>query len=217
MPSVLIQVESLSLASDHEVIIDNLSFSIDHGEIVALTGKSGSGKTSIGMAILGMLPQGIRMVTGSIHWFGTKNHQLIYPRDKVQWRRLRGTHIGFIQQDVYGIFDPVIQMGKQMSMIIRERTERKSFDIEGELRSKMEEVGIKDIDRVLRSYPHQLSGGQLQRCQICLSIVIQPSLIIADEPTSAIDKIIQVEILDLLAYVRQQYQMAILCITMKKV
>lgn len=209
---MLLQVERLSLVSDEGTIVPSLSFSIDRGEVVALTGKSGSGKTSIGLAILDMLPNGIRWREGNIKWYGSPEI-LQYPRQAAHWRGLRGRQISYIQQDVFGIFDPVLRMGQQMTMIVREIKEKHIAEIHSELHSKMTEVGIQDIKRVWNSYPHQLSGGQLQRCQICLSIVIQPALIIADEPTSAIDKINQVEILDLFKHVRDQYQIAILCIT----
>ncbi len=212
MSSMLLQIEGLSLVSDQGIIVNHVSFSIDKGEIVALTGKSGSGKTSIGLSVLGLLPTGIRWQEGVMKWYGQKS-PLQYPKDKARWSALRGSQISYIQQDVFGIFDPVLRMGKQMTMIIKEIGKPNAGDIQSALRSKMAEVGISDVERVWNSYPHQLSGGQLQRCQICIAIVLQPELIIADEPTSAIDKINQLEILDLLAQVRDQYQMAILCIT----
>lgn len=209
---MLLQVEELTLVSDQGIIVDHFSFSIERGEIVALTGKSGSGKTSIGLAMLGLLPRGIRWEIGLMRWNGQES-ELIYPRDKALWTSLRGSYINYIQQDVFGIFDPVLRMGYQMTMIVSEIGKKHKGDIEAALRLKMVEVGISDVDRVWNSYPHQLSGGQIQRCQICISVVVQPELIIADEPTSAIDKINQLEILDLLTHVRNQYQIAILCIT----
>ncbi|MEO5906262.1 MAG: ATP-binding cassette domain-containing protein, partial [Saprospiraceae bacterium] len=182
------------------------------GEIVALTGKSGSGKTSIGLAILGLLPNGIHLSRGNIEW-NDGQQVLSYPRDVDAWRKLRGSHIGFIQQDAYGAFDPVIKMRQQLLMIIRERSVVLLTNVEELLTSTLKEVGIEEVDRVLNSYPHQLSGGQLQRCQLCLSIIIQPQLIIADEPTSAIDKMNQLEILNLFARVRNDFNIAVLCIT----
>jgi peptide/nickel transport system ATP-binding protein len=138
---------------------------------------------------------------------------LTLPGDMELWSSVRGTHIGFTQQDVYGAFDPVIRMGKQMMMIVSERTKHSFTNLENDIRLKLEEVGLKDIDRLWNSYPHELSGGQLQRCQICMATVIQPELLITDEPTSAIDKINQAELLDVFSKLRGKYNMAILCIT----
>ncbi|HJW28099.1 MAG TPA: ATP-binding cassette domain-containing protein, partial [Saprospiraceae bacterium] len=186
---------------------------IAKGEIVALTGSSGSGKTSVAMAILGMLPIGIHYISGEITWVGKGKQALTWPRDKAQWPALRGTRIGFTQQDVYGAFDPILRMGKQMIMIIRERASEALPDMERALREKMAETGLQDIDRIWNSYPHQLSGGQLQRCQLCMAIIIQPELLITDEPTSAIDQINQLELLDVLSMLRSKYGIAVLCIT----
>jgi peptide/nickel transport system ATP-binding protein len=212
MPSTLLKVDGLSLSSANGFIVENLSFDIGRGEIIALTGRSGSGKTSIALAILGLLPEGIKQQAGTIYFSKEDETVQSIPGDLIAWVKLRGSHIGYIQQDVFGAFDPVIKMGRQMLMIINERSLR-SHNHEDELKSSMAEVGITDIDRIWNSYPHQLSGGQLQRCLLCISIVIRPALLIADEPTSAIDKVNQVELMDLFAHVRKKYKMAILCIT----
>jgi len=212
MASVLLHINSLSLQSDEGFITKDISFDINRGEIIALTGRSGSGKTSIAMAILGLLPAAIRQTSGEITVYsGDVQYQL--PKDLMNWASLRGTHIGFTQQDVYGAFDPVLRMGDQMKMVIAERSKGTIPDIENQIRVKMEEVGLVDIDRLWSSYPHQLSGGQLQRCQVCMAIVIQPELLITDEPTSAVDKINQAELLGVFAALRTKYNMAILCIT----
>jgi peptide/nickel transport system ATP-binding protein len=209
----ILKVEGLTLASQGGMIVNNLSFQISPGEIVALTGKSGSGKTSIALSLLNLLPAGLHIQNGFIHWQGSSNHELSLPADALNWKQLRGTHIGYTQQDVYGAFDPVMKMGDQMLMVIKERGARVGIDVHHELKVKMEEVGLHETERLLDSYPHQLSGGQLQRCQIAMAIVIHPQLLIADEPTSAIDKINQLELLDVFSMLRARYNMAILCIT----
>ena len=213
MSSVLLKVDSLSLETKNGFIVQDLSFEINKSEIVAMTGRSGSGKTSIALALLGLFSPGVRMRSGTIQFLRENGSVLSYPADKNLWHSLRGTHIGFIQQDVFGAFDPILKVGNQMLMIINERTQQKKSNHESELRSTMSELGIADVERVWNSYPHQLSGGQLQRCLLCMSIVIRPELLIADEPTSAIDKINQAELFDVLALIRKKYNMAILCIS----
>lgn len=213
MSSVMLKVEGLTLVSDEGIIVDHLSFHVNAGEIVALTGKSGSGKTSIALSILDLLPAGIRLQEGDIRFSGDPQQEKTLPADSNSWHQLRGAHIGYTQQDAYGAFDPVMTMRDQMMMVIEERTAQRNTGLEHELRTKLEETGLSEIDRLLSSYPHQLSGGQLQRCQIAMALVIRPELLIADEPTSAIDKINQLEMLDILSMLRSKYQMAILVIT----
>lgn len=213
MTSAILNVEGLTLVTQQGSIVHKLSFHVNRGEIVAVTGASGSGKTSIALAILDLLPSGIKFQDGTIRWSADPLHEMKLPYDAGQWNSLRGSHIGYIQQDIFGAFDPVMTMGRQMLMVIRERTGRVDRNFEHELRIKMEEVGLHETERLLTSYPHQLSGGQLQRCQIAMAIVIRPELLIADEPTSAIDKINQLELLDVFAMLKSRYNMAILCIT----
>lgn len=213
MASQVLNIEELTLVSENGFLVEEFSIYINQGEIVAITGKSGSGKTSIALALLGLLPKGIRLTKGSIEFCSAGGDCYKYPLQAHLWSSLRGRHIGYIPQDVFGVFDPVLKLGQQMLMIIRERAHLISREPEEELKEKLSEVGIEDMDRIWNSYPHQLSGGQLQRCLICLSIVMRPSLIIADEPTSAIDKITQVELLNVFAHIRKKYNTAILCIT----
>lgn len=212
MAEPLLLAEHLTLASSSGPIVSDLSFSLSPGEIVALTGKSGSGKTSVAMALLAMLPEGITMTSGMIRWLPS-GLRLKDPEHFMQWKQLRGTHIGYTQQDAYGAFDPVLEMGTQMCMIIAERSPDIRTITDKALQTKMEEVGLRDIPRLWTSYPHQLSGGQLQRCQIAMALVMQPRLLICDEPTSAVDRIHLIELMDLYARIRTDYGMSILLIT----
>ena len=211
MSGSLLKVENLNLVSLQGAIVRDLSFEIKRGEIVALTGKSGSGKTSIAHAILDVLPPGIIRTSGRFT-FSDDVTILEFPRDSQTWHTLRGSHIGFIQQDVFGAFDPILKIGRQMMMLVVERSTHEYY-VESDLKEILEEVGITDIERIWNSYPHQLSGGQLQRCLLAFSIALKPALLIADEPTSAIDRINQIELLDLFDLIRKKYGIAILCIT----
>jgi len=107
MSSAMLKVEGLTLVSDEGIIVDHLSFHVNAGEIVALTGKSGSGKTSIALSILDLLPAGIQFQEGVIRFSGDPQHEKILPGDSTTWHQLRGTHIGYTQQDAYGAFDPI--------------------------------------------------------------------------------------------------------------
>ena len=211
MAMPILRIDHLTLSTASGEIVSDLSFEIDRGEIVALTGRSGSGKTSIALAIMGLLPSGIQHISGTIKWQGPT--PLTLPDHHTHWHSLRGIQIGFTQQDVFGAFDPVMKMGPQMKEVIRMRTTGRDVDIATELHIKMEEVGLHDIDRLMDSYPHQLSGGQLQRCQLAMVMVLRPELLIVDEPTSAVDKINQKELLHVFTMIRTKYNIAILCIT----
>jgi peptide/nickel transport system ATP-binding protein len=213
MSSPVLRLENVTLTASNGNIVSDLSFELQSNEIIAFTGKSGSGKSSVALAILGILPEGIRQTSGEITFFHKDGSSISQSRQPSLWANLRGKHIAFIPQDVFGAFDPVIRMGKQMIMIITERSKDSITDPADSLRSRMTESGLEEVDRIWESYPHQLSGGQLQRCLLCLSLVLNPEILIADEPTSAIDKINQVELLTLLADMRTRHQTAILCIT----
>lgn len=209
----LLSVQGLTLSSRQKPIVSDFSFNIQAAEIVALTGPSGSGKSSIALAILDLLPAGISFNTGRFEWNGRSGEKLLYPEDKTSWQELRGRKIAMLQQDVFGIFDPVLKIGRQMMMILHEKSEHQLPDAESALKNRMSALGLGDTERIWNSYPHQLSGGQLQRCQLSLVTVINPDLLITDEPTSAVDKIHQIELLNVLKEMNIQFGMAVMCIT----
>src|SRR5690606_29860666 len=144
MDTALLSVRNLTLKVADRIIVDHLSFDLRSGEIVALTGRSGSGKSSIALAILGLLPAAIRIVDGSIHW--NNGNEITWSEHAAEWPDLRGKQIGYTQQDPFGGFDPVMRMGKQMMMAVRERTSSGSRVEEKDLRIRMEETGLTQID-----------------------------------------------------------------------
>ena len=195
--------------------VRNLSFSIAPGEVLGLVGESGSGKSVTSLAVMGLLPPAAR-VTGEITFQnGNGNaaptHLTTLPAD--QLRQLRGSRIAMIFQEPMTALNPVMRVGDQIAEAVRahhrvSKAEARQRAVEG-----MREVAIPEPEQRARSYPHQLSGGMRQRVMIAMAIVNRPQLLIADEPTTALDVTIQQQILDLLNDLRHKFGLAMLFIS----
>ncbi|MFK4825018.1 dipeptide ABC transporter ATP-binding protein [Paenochrobactrum sp. BZR 588] len=189
--------------------VKNISFELAKGEILAIVGESGSGKSATAMAILNLLP-GNAKVTGFV---GFATHDLININKQVM-RDIRGKRIAVIFQDPAGALDPVFSIGFQLDEAIRlykpEMPRKARLERAAEL---LNQVGINDAQKRLSRYPHQFSGGQLQRIMIAMALAGDPEILIADEPTTALDVTVQQDILDLLYRLNQEKQMALLLIT----
>lgn len=192
-----LSVSGLTVAVDGgPALVSDVSFSLEAGQVLGLVGESGCGKTMTSRSLLGLLPSGVGVASGSIHW---KGRELIGLSDK-EFRSIRGSEIAMISQEPMVALDPLFSVEYQLTRPIRRlrgvgRSEAKAIAVE-----LMEQVGIVDIDRVLKSYPHQLSGGMAQRISIALALSGEPELLIADEPTTALDVTVQAEILSLLRH-----------------
>lgn len=210
--STILEVSSLTVRVDTTLVISDFSFSLSPGQRTGLVGESGSGKTMTALAVLGLLPPALT-ATGSIalegqEVVGTADSQLI---------PLRGPTVAMVFQEPLTALDPLMWAGKLISEPIR-RTERRRGNrlSRGELRqrviSALEEVAIPDPERVSRAFPHELSGGQRQRVALAMALACRPKLLIADEPTTALDVTIQAEILELLTRIVADRSMALLFI-----
>jgi peptide/nickel transport system ATP-binding protein len=195
------------------IAVNSLSFSIDQGEVLALVGESGSGKSLTSLAIMGLLPPGAG-VSGSIRFQNgdgkATNLSTLAPE---QLRRIRGSRIAMIFQEPMTALNPVMRVGDQIAEAVLAhnavaKSEAWNRAIEG-----MREVAIPEPNQRARSYPHQLSGGMRQRVMIAMAIVNRPQLLIADEPTTALDVTIQQQILDLLGKLQQKFSLAMLFIS----
>ncbi len=193
--------------------VRNLSFSIGAGEVLGLVGESGSGKSITSLAIIGLLPPSA-MVKGEIifqNGDGFPAHLATLPPD--QLRQLRGSRIAMIFQEPMTALNPVMRVGEQIAEAVLAHHRVSKAEAWRRAVEGMREVAIPDPEKRARSYPHQLSGGMRQRVMIAMAIVNRPQLLIADEPTTALDVTIQQQILDLLNDLRRKFGLAMLFIS----
>jgi oligopeptide/dipeptide ABC transporter ATP-binding protein len=191
--------------------VDGVSFSIGEGETVGLVGESGCGKSVTALSLLGLqpAPSGRVMEGSSVRWKGEE----LVGADPARLRRIRGQEVAMIFQDPSVSLDPVRSVRTQVAeaMVVHGRARRQAaLDRADQL---LAEVGLPDVARVGRAYPHQLSGGMCQRVMIAMALACEPGLIVADEPTTALDATMQAQILDLLSYMRERHRMSLLLIT----
>jgi len=189
--------------------VDDVSFSIGNGELVALVGESGSGKSVTALSLARLVPSPPARYDGGQMIFDGRD---IFAMAKQQLRELRGGKIAYIFQEPATSLNPVFRVRNQIAEAIHLHRPDVT-DVKGEIRRLLELVGIRDPSRVMEAYPHQLSGGMQQRVMIAMAIACRPALLVADEPTTALDVTIQAQILDLLRELRQKLGMAVLLIT----
>jgi oligopeptide/dipeptide ABC transporter ATP-binding protein len=190
--------------------VDGVSFSVDSGKSLGIVGESGCGKTMTALALMRLIPAPpARIVSGSIRFDG----QDVVAMDAARLRALRGGDIAMIYQDPMTSLNPVFTVGEQIAEAVR--LHRRDSRSAAWLRATemLRVVGIPDPDRVARAYPHQLSGGMRQRAVIGMALACNPRLLIADEPTTALDVTIQAQILDLLRRLQGEFGTAIILIT----
>ena len=214
MDPVLLDIQDLDVSfvkpekSAHA--LRGIDLTIESGEIHALVGESGSGKTVTSMGIMGLIPiPPGRINTGSIVFKGTDLIQLSQP----EMRRIRGRQIGMVFQEPARYFNPSLKIGEQIveMLILHLRLDKKKA-VDQAL-SFLDVVGLSKSRRVLNSYPHELSGGMKQRAMIAMAICCHPALLIADEPTTALDVTLQRQILQLIRHLKKQFDMGILFIS----
>ncbi|MFS2225922.1 dipeptide ABC transporter ATP-binding protein [Pantoea sp. B65] len=213
MSKALLSVEQLTVDYRHPrggllQAVKSLSFSLSPGEVVALVGGSGSGKSTSAAALVGLLSRQAILRAGTIQF----NGQALANASQRQWRQLRGLEIGFVPQDPAQALNPIQTIARQMLEAFTLHGVSKA-DAAARLPALLAEVGLNDNQRVLASYPHQLSGGMRQRVLLAMAMCHQPKLIIADEPTSALDVSVQKQVLDALDAVVASHGIALLLIT----
>ena len=214
MSEPLLELENLVVVFDTPKgplrAVDNVSFKIFPGETVGIVGESGCGKTVTALSILRILPfPKARILQGVIRYKG----QELLKMDEDSIREIRGNEISMIFQDPMTSLNPVFKIGEQIAEAIRLHQKCNKVSARNQTLELLKQVGIPDFEKRIDDYPHQFSGGQRQRIMIAMALACKPSLLIADEPTTALDVTIQAQILELMLQLKKEMGMAILLIT----
>lgn len=190
--------------------VDHISFSLENGEILGIVGESGSGKTKTAESVMRLLPPTATKVSGSILFLG---QELLSATEKTM-ETVRGRKIIMIPQDPTGSLNPVICVGEQIREIFKyHRKDVKKADQRQAVIDILREVGIPDAEKRYLSFPHELSGGMNQRMIIAMALAVKPNLIIADEPTTALDVTVQAKVLDMLTSLVKELDISLILIT----
>lgn len=205
----LIEIKNLSLYIGSAQILKTISFKIGEQKIVSLVGESGSGKSITALSLLGLQPKKAEFEADKMVFDGIDIPKL----SSKDWQQLRGKSIGMIFQEPQSSLNPSMRCGKQLQEVLQQHTATSDKEQKNLIIEVLNEVQLSDTDRILMSYPHQLSGGQKQRIMIAMALLCKPKLLIADEPTTALDVTVQKEIIQLLKTLQMKYQMSILFIS----
>ncbi|MFT8889712.1 MAG: ABC transporter ATP-binding protein [Ethanoligenens sp.] len=213
MQNTILDVSDLSICADTEEgqydIVEQVDFSLQKGEILGIVGESGCGKSMTALSIAGLLPENIRIRSGSILFEG-QELQLLKKNDL---RAIQGKEISMIFQEPMTSLNPLMKIGRQVSENLRLHSSLSKQEIRNQSIHILGRVGLPHPEELMNAYPHELSGGMRQRVMIAIAVVCKPKLIIADEPTTALDVTIQAQILDLLREINHDFECALLFIS----
>ncbi|AWC31229.1 ABC transporter ATP-binding protein [Bacillus cytotoxicus] len=209
----LLSLENVTLAVEKEdrkqPIVKHVSFSIHEGEIVALVGESGSGKSVTAQSIIGLNQESIRTEEGKISFQNSELTNL----QEAEWNHIRGKDISFIFQDPLSSLNPTMKVGKQITEVILQHEKKSKKEAKAIAIQLLNDLGIHEAEQRFEQYPYQLSGGMRQRICLAIAFACHPKLVIADEPTTALDVTIQKQIMELLKERKEKQHTSILLIT----
>lgn len=206
----MLEIKDLTIQyGDKLPVVENFSLSLKKGEIITIVGESGSGKSTVLSSILGLLPNGGKIISGDIIY----NGESMLSKSLNQWRELRGTEITMISQDSGGTLNPIRKIGKQFVEYIQTHSRMSAKEAEEKAKDMFSKVNLPDPEIIMKSYPHQLSGGMKQRVGIAMALTFHPKIILADEPTSALDVITQAQIVKEIMGLRKKFDTSIIMVT----
>ncbi len=208
MPDLL-ELRNLTVEFHGQPVVTQVDLDMRRGETLALVGESGCGKSVTALGIVNLLPDGARKASGTLRLAGEDLTGLA----EAEWRRVRGRRIGMIFQDPSAALDPLMTVGGQIAEALRLRGVSGRDALRAQAREMLAHAGIADPGRRLDQYPYELSGGMAQRAMIAVALAARPDLLIADEPTTALDVTIQAQILALMAQLQSENGTAVLLIT----
>ena len=212
MSEILLQAENLNAAYGKSQVVSEISLHIDKGEILALVGESGCGKSSVSLALTRLLPPSAKISADKILFNPDDKPVDLSKLPEKKLRKYRGGGIAYIFQEPSVSLNPVISVGEQIAEVLElHRPEIKNQT--AEIIRLLEQVGIPDAAKRIKAYPHELSGGMQQRIMIAMALAGNPQLLVADEPTTALDVTVQAQILELLQKLRKERNMAVLLIS----
>ena len=213
MSTPVLDIRDLAVAlppgADRALAVDGVRLTVDRGEIVCLVGESGSGKSVIAHAVMGLLPKGLAAIRGDISLTG----EHLLAADEARLRDLRCTRMSMIFQEPMTALNPVMRCGDQIDEVLATHTDLPARARREKVLDIVRAVQLADPERMIASYPHQLSGGQRQRIMIAMALVLEPALLIADEPTTALDVTTQAQILALIHELQRAHGTGVLFIT----
>lgn len=214
MTQSLLEIKNLSLAFGKEKnVINQLNYSINEGETIGIVGESGSGKSITSLSVMGLLPSNANINSGQILFRKEDKIIDLLHLNSEEKRKIRGKEIAMIFQEPMTSLNPVMKCGEQVAEVIRLHEKKNKKEAKQEVIKWFEEVQLPRANQIYDAYPHQLSGGQKQRVMIAMAICCKPKILIADEPTTALDVTVQKHILSLIARLQQKFGMSVIFIT----
>jgi len=205
----LVEIKNLCLKIKGRLILNNISFSLEYNEIVGVVGESGSGKSLMAHILMGLQPKHSEIIADKLNFLDSDLRNF----SPKKWQKYRGRFQGMIFQEPQSSLNPTLKCGKQLREVLSFHRKMSLNEKKERVINTLKEVKLLDTNRIINSYPHQLSGGQKQRVMIAMALLCNPKLLIADEPTTALDVTVQKEILLLLKILQKKYKMSIFFIS----